>query len=124
MTKIRNKVDEIKDALDQNMTVREICAKYDVGMATVYKLFKKHNLCACRREIGKAIQHKCRRFPQREDADNIMRYKVLVGELEAGNNSKELLLELKKVVLSMNADGVLTNKNMKDILMHILILGL
>ena len=54
-----------------------------------------------------------------EDKKNIMRFEVLKGEWIAGNNSHELVRELRKLVIYFMEEGRLTKAQGRDLLLNI-----
>jgi len=115
---------EITEDVNNNMTFKELLEKYQVPYQTMYAFLVRSNLCCCPKKMGEAIVHTCKRIRKDEGSVDLQRYKVIVGELEAGNNSRELLNELKLLILRMNASNHLSSNDLKNIMMHILMLGL
>jgi hypothetical protein len=70
---------------------------------------------------GAGIFHNLGLRPVQDDNDkkNLERFEVLKGEWMAGNNSHELIRELRKIVIHFMEEGRLTKGQARELLLNL-----
>lgn len=62
--------------------------------------------------------------PNRDEQDaELHRFKILLGEIDAGNDSDGLVKELKKLIVKMSNDNRLPKHQVREILLDLTSLG-
>lgn len=61
---------------------------------------------------------------EREINNDYKQFKITLGELEAGNDSIELIKSLKKLLIKLHSEGSITQKELSKVLYEIMILDI
>lgn len=103
---------QYNEDLYDDIITKFVTAKQEVSNKKVEKISDKRAVILSSEPMeGKGLLTK-----RQQD---IHRFKVLQGEILAGNNSKKIILELKSLILKMNKLGEISNKKASEVLQEL-----